>query len=302
VPYYKQVSVFIEKLLKIPFQHPTGTLDHQKQVVQAPSDPREQMASLIRSIFFYCALVLSTLFMGSTSIICYHLTGDTDKANRYARLWGRINIWAAGVRVRVDGLENLNPNETYILAANHQSWFDVFAAVGKLPIQIRMLTKQELFRIPVLGPAMLASGYIPVDRSDRRKAFDSMNTAAERIRTGASVFVFPEGTRSADGVLQEFKSGAFTLAMKAGKPVVPVSISGSHRIIAKRGSWDIHPGVVHITIGTPIPTAEMSSRDRNLLMTNVREAIKRHLTQAEGGYLHNRPFYRGTHTQTVKES
>jgi 1-acyl-sn-glycerol-3-phosphate acyltransferase len=116
------------------------------------------------------------------------------------------------------------------------------------------------------------------------------------------VFVFPEGTRSENGVLQEFKSGAFSLAMKAGKPVVPVSISGSHKIIAKHGSWTIHPGVVHITIGAPIATTELSSKDRGLLMTKVREAMKRHLTQAEGGYLHNRPFYVGTHIKTVKET
>jgi 1-acyl-sn-glycerol-3-phosphate acyltransferase len=256
----------------------------------------------IRSFFFYSILVLATLFLGTAAIITYYFTGENDKAHRFARLWGRLNLLAAGVRVEIDGLENINTDETYILAANHQSWFDIFAAVGKLPIEIRMLTKQELFRIPVLGSAMLASGYIPVERSDRRKAFESMNAAAERIKTGASVFVFPEGTRSTDGVLQEFKAGAFILALKARKPVIPVSISGSYRIIAKKGSWYIHPGVIHMTIGVPIPTAEMNSRDRGLLMNNVREQIRRHLTQAEGGYLHNQPFYGGNHTQILKES
>jgi 1-acyl-sn-glycerol-3-phosphate acyltransferase len=240
--------------------------------------------------------------MGIAATIAYRLTGKHDKAYRFAKLWGRMNVWAARVRVEIDGLENIDPKESYILAANHQSWFDIFAAVGKLPLDLRMLTKQELFRIPVLGSAMLASGYIPVDRSDRRKAFESMSAAAERIRTGASVFVFPEGTRSEDGVLQEFKAGAFIMAMKAGKPVLPVSISGSHGIIAKKGNWNIHPGIVHITIGAPIPTAGLSFRDRDLLMRKVREAIKRHLTQAEGGYLHNQPFYGGNHTKTLKET
>lgn len=265
-----------------------------------PFSSRAQMV-FIRSFFFYLVLVFSTLFLGIASIVTYRVTGKNDVAHRFARLWGRINLWAARVHVQIDGLENIDTGQIYVLAANHQSWFDIFAAVGMLPLEIRMLTKMELFRIPVLGSAMLASGYIPIDRSDRRKAFESMNAAAERIRTGASVFVFPEGTRSADGVLQEFKTGAFVLAIKAGKPVVPVSISGSHRIIAKEGSWEIHPGEIHITIGAPIPTAALSSRDRDFLMTKTREAIKRHLTQAEGGYLHNRPFYSGTHIPTLKE-
>jgi 1-acyl-sn-glycerol-3-phosphate acyltransferase len=203
-------------------------------------------------------------------------------------VWGNINLWAAGVKVHVSGMENIKPNESYIYAANHQSWFDIFAMLGKLPVQFRWLAKIELFRIPVLGRAMKASGYIAIDRGNRRRAFESLNVAAQRIQEGTSIVIFPEGTRSLDGVLQDFKKGGFVLAIQSQQPIVPVSIRGTFAILPKRGSWLLQPGRVAMTIGRPIPTRGLTMQDRDTLIHQVREAIRSHLGVSEGGLLEDR--------------
>lgn len=199
-----------------------------------------------------------------------------------ARLWGNVNLWAAGVKVDVTGLENINNRGPYIFASNHQGWFNIFAALGKLPLSFSWIVKQELFKVPVLGTAMHKAGYIPIDRTDRRKALAGMDRAAELIRQGTSVFIFPEGTRSADGVIKDFKKGAFVLAAKSQQAVVPISISGSYLIFPKK-SWTIYPGEIRFSIGNPIQSAGSDSRSRDLLMEQVRKAIRSNLTFEEAG-------------------
>lgn len=144
------------------------------------------------------------------------------------------------------------------------------------------LAKEELFKLPILGLAMSKAGYIPIDRKDLKKAIVSMNRAAEAIKQGTSIFIFPEGTRSSDGVIGEFKKGGFVLAVKSGQPVVPISISGSYRILPKK-SWKIYPGEIKLAIGRPIRTAGSDNRSRDLLMEQVREAIRANLTAEEAG-------------------
>ncbi len=199
-----------------------------------------------------------------------------------ARTWGNVNLWASGVKVDIKGLENIDKHGPYIFVSNHQGWFDIFTALGKLPIRFSWLAKAELFKVPILGVAMLRAGYIPIDRKDRRKALAGMNSAAEVIRQGTSVFVFPEGTRSVDGVIRDFKKGVFVLALKAQQPIVPVSISGSYRILPK-DSWMIHPGEIRFSVGNPIQTAGIDSAGRDLLIEQVREAIRANLTFEEAG-------------------
>lgn len=245
---------------------------------------------LFRSLLFYVCLFLSTLYLGTAAVVVSYLTKKKDLAHLVGRLWGNVNLWTAGVTVKTTGMENINPQYAYVYAANHQSWFDIFAVLGKLPVQFRWLAKEELFRIPVLGQAMASIGYIPINRSDRRKAFSSINEAAKRVKSGTSVVIFPEGTRSLDGVLQAFKKGGFILAIHSQQPIVPVSISGSQRILPKKGDWKIQPGTIHMSIGKPIPTAGLSTRDRDKLIAAVRDAIRRNLTEIEGGLLPDDAF------------
>ncbi|MGD9505592.1 MAG: lysophospholipid acyltransferase family protein [Syntrophobacteraceae bacterium] len=241
--------------------------------------------STIRSVFFYLALVLSTIVLGSIIIAVVLLTGRTDVGHYLAGAWGKVNLWAAGVTVKVKGFENIDPKGTYVFASNHESWFDIFTILGKLPMQFRWLAKVELFRIFILGKAMESAGYIPIDRSDSRKAFKSIDMAAERVRNGTSIVIFPEGTRSPDGVLQDFKKGGFILAIKSQQPMVPISISGSCKILPKQGRWQIERAVIRMSIGKPIPTAGRTSKDRDWLMEAVRDGIRRNLPQSEGGII-----------------
>lgn len=149
--------------------------------------------SVIRSVFFYLVLIVSTFFLGIAVIITHRLTGRDEKPHLIGRLWAKINLWAAGVKVKVRGLGNVDRNRPYVYAANHQSLFDIFVILGALPVQFRWLAKEELFRIFILGPAMTATGYIPIDRTDRRKAFESLNRAAERVKGEYPSSFFPRG-------------------------------------------------------------------------------------------------------------
>jgi 1-acyl-sn-glycerol-3-phosphate acyltransferase len=247
----------------------------------------------VRSVFFYVVLFLFTVYCGVCAYTVYRLTGRAEKAHAVARLWARVNLRMAGTRVHVEGVDRLKGEQAYIYAANHQSLFDIFALLAAIPYPFRWLAKEELFRIPVLGLAMEACGSIPIDRGDRHKAFDSINRAAERARLGASIFIFPEGTRSLDGILRDFKTGGFILAIKSQQPVVPVTISGSHGVMPKRGEWKIRPGVIFMRISDPIPTEGLTVRDRDRLIRWVRGAIRKHLPAGEGGIVPDeRPVHR----------
>ncbi|MDY6852337.1 MAG: lysophospholipid acyltransferase family protein, partial [Thermodesulfobacteriota bacterium] len=148
-----------------------------------------------------------------------------------ARAWARILLWTSLVRVQVIGGEELDPGESYVFVANHTSAYDILVLLAYLPFQFRWLAKEELFKIPFFGWAMARVGYIPINRSNPRESARSLIKAAEKIKAGVSVVIFPEGTRSRDGLIHEFKRGSFTLAVRSGRPLVPVSISGTHRIL-----------------------------------------------------------------------
>jgi len=235
---------------------------------------------LSRSVFFYVTLFFSTIILGISVVI----VSFVNKAwlSFLEKLWGNVNLWASGVKVNVTGLENINNQGPYIFVSNHQGWFDIFAAIGKLPFHFSWLVKMELFKIPVLGAAMSRAGYISIDRRDHRKAMSSINRAAELIGQGTSVFIFPEGTRSADGVIRDFKKGWLALATKSQQPVVPISISGSYRILLKK-SCTIHPGEIRFSIGKPIQTAGSESVNRDLLLEQIRGAIRANWTFEEAG-------------------
>lgn len=237
----------------------------------------------LRSVLFYVVLFASTVWLGLLAIGLALFTGNADLAHLAGRIWGNVNLWTAGVRVEVRGLDRIDPRKSYIYASNHQSWFDIFAILGKLPVQFRWLAKEELFHLPILGLAMRSIGYIPIDRRDRRKAFHSINRAAQQVKDGTSIVIFPEGTRSVDGVLKDFKKGGFILAIKSQQPMVPISLSGSHRILPKTGDRTIQPGTILMTLGEPIATAGLTTADRNRLIEAVKQGIRSHLTEREGG-------------------
>lgn len=196
-------------------------------------------------------------------------------AREQPRSWARSLLWAAGVEVELEGLEHLPPGRPAVIVSNHESWFDVFALVVHLPVDTRFVGKIELTRIPFFGRSWLACGHIAIDRSDRQRAIESLREAGESLRReGASVVMFPEGTRSPDGDLLPFKKGAFVLALQTGVPVVPVGVSGSRRIMPK-GSWRIRSGTIEVRVGPPIPVEGRGEGARDALLQQARSEVER---------------------------
>jgi 1-acyl-sn-glycerol-3-phosphate acyltransferase len=182
--------------------------------------------------------------------------------------------------VRVLGLENLDADVPRIYMVNHQSYFDIFALLANLPVQFKFVLKEELMKIPFLGSAMRKARYVGIERDDPRKAVKSMNEAADRFREGASILIFPEGTRSEDGHLQPFKPGGFHLALKAKGDIVPVSIVGTHRIVPK-GSLRVQKGKATMVIGKPILMKDYSKKTMDELMKRVHEAMAQQMQGVE---------------------
>jgi len=193
-------------------------------------------------------------------------------AQQFPRTWGRLLCRIADIRVRVEGRDNIDPSRTYIFVGNHTSQTDIWTFQGYIPHDFRWIAKKELFRIPLFGPAMRAVGFISIDRSHGRQAVKSLNDAAERIAEGASVLIFPEGTRSPDGHLRPFKTGAIMLAIKAGVPVVPVGFNGTHQALPK-GKLLARGGDVVLRIGTPLATSDFKAKDKKELALLLRQRV-----------------------------
>jgi 1-acyl-sn-glycerol-3-phosphate acyltransferase len=187
------------------------------------------MISFLRTILTIVTAFIVTLFLGGAVVIAglFGLKDDPgglfDNAPRW---WSKTILWAAGVKVRVHGIENGSRPEPHIFASNHVSWFDVAALASVLP-RYKFVAKAELFKVPVFGRAMRAAGMIEIQRENRKAAFGAYEIAADRIREGNSVVVFPEGTRGRAYPLRPFKKGPFVLAIAAGVPIVPVIVHGT---------------------------------------------------------------------------
>jgi 1-acyl-sn-glycerol-3-phosphate acyltransferase len=189
--------------------------------------------------------------------------------------WGigvvRIGLWIAGVRVRVEGLERLDPRQPYLFLSNHVSNLDPPILIPVLPQRVSVFLKRSLMKIPILGYGMRLANFIPVDRDGRvESAKESADVAAQVLASGISVLSFVEGTRSRDGRLQPFKKGPFYLAMETGAPVAPISIHGTESMM-KKGSFRIFPGTAHVRFHAPILPRDYATREE--LMEAVRTAI-----------------------------
>ena len=186
-------------------------------------------------------------------------------------------LWAAGVEVEVQGVERLHGEGPRVLAANHESWFDVMALCAHLPVGYRFVIKKELEKVPIWGRAWRACGHVSVDRRNRQAALESLERARELGGAGGAgagmlMVVFPEGSRSPDGAMLPFKKGAFVLALQLGAQVIPVAVIGGRQVMRKH-SWRIRSGPMRVVVGEPIPVAGLSHGDRNELTRRSRAAI-----------------------------
>jgi 1-acyl-sn-glycerol-3-phosphate acyltransferase len=213
-----------------------------------------------------------TAFMVTTAVTLGVLRGDPNLFHRAQRVWARglVKFW--GVAVEVHGAEHMDPRRNYVVMSNHLSYVDIVALFLALPTIPGFLAKRELLRIPFLGQALRSGGHVMIDRGQFMNALQSIQRAAEQVKAGKTVLIFPEGTRGNSDTIGAFKKGGFHLAQAAGVPILPVGLRGS-RGVFPRNSLLVRPGRVEVHIGPPISTEELAQRDPNELVPLVRGKI-----------------------------
>lgn len=201
-----------------------------------------------------------------------------------ARLYGKGVLFIAGIKLKVEGLENIDKNAVYVFASNHASQFDIPALQISIPNRATIVTKKELAKIPVFGWQLKTGPYIMIDRQNAEKAMQSIEEAKKMMSAKRiSAIIFPEGTRSSSGEVQTFKRGAFYLASKVGYPIVPVTISGSNKLLPK-GKFRIKGGTIYVIFHPPVETADIKSRKDEIdLMQKVKEIISDSLSKKAAG-------------------
>ncbi|HEY2381913.1 MAG TPA: lysophospholipid acyltransferase family protein [Terriglobia bacterium] len=224
-----------------------------------------------RSLLITAPLVfLYTAIMGTISLVSSLFDAQGRIQHACANIWARMILWTCRVQLRVSGAENLIQGTPYVLCCNHQSHMDIPIILAALPFQFRFTPKKQLFRYPFLGWHLRRSGHVPIDRENPRAAVKSIREAADAIRHGTSVVIFPEGGTSVDGSIKPFKGGGFMLATKSEAPVVPVTMRGSRAVLVPK-TYYVRSGVVEVIVGEPIPSqgttvAELSDRVRGEIM------------------------------------
>ncbi|MCR4418183.1 MAG: 1-acyl-sn-glycerol-3-phosphate acyltransferase [Ignavibacteria bacterium] len=227
----------------------------------------------IKTVIKIILIVIVTIIFASLAIIASLLDRSGKVYHFLGRIWAKLLLWIAGVKVETIGLENINSNENYVYVANHCSGFDIPVVMASVPGQLRIVFKKELTKIPLFGWQLRIGPYILIDRENPTKAMESLEIAKKKIEKGASVLLFAEGTRSQDGNIQPFKRGAFTLATRSGRKIVPLTIKGTFEILPKK-KFRIRPGIVKLFIDPPIEhDGSIDKKSELELMEKVRNII-----------------------------
>lgn len=232
------------------------------------------MLSQLRALLIIDPLIiLCTIAYGSVNLVVSLFESTGRMQVTIARAWARMLLRVSFVRLRIEGLEKIDPKGSYVFVANHLSYMDTPSILAAIPVQFRFMAKKGLFKIPFLGYHLSRAGHISVPRDNPREAVKSMTEAGRIIRErGISILIFPEGSRSANAKLQPFREGAFYIAINAGVQVVPVAISGSEKVLPF-GSGTVSPDSILVRIGDPVPTAGLTVKDRGALALKLHEAV-----------------------------
>ena len=224
-------------------------------------------------IFFIPFLIINTLVFGTIGTLIAIFISQKAGSQYAGAVWARVNSYFTPMFVKVSGYENIQKNTSYVVVPNHQSHYDIFVIYGWLGIDIKWVMKKELRKIPALGIACEKIGHVFLDRSNAKKALESLNQAKKKLVNGTSVVMFPEGTRSLNGQINPFKRGAFKLAYDLNLPVLPITIIGTKDILPTN-TINILPGKVQMIIHKPIDISTYSEKDLNVLMNDVRNIIE----------------------------
>ena len=227
---------------------------------------------LYHTLRFWVLIISLSIILGTVATVLGVLDRSGNQSHKVAALWSRLICRWNGIKVEVSGKENILVDQPQIFIANHQGYYDIFTLAGYLTVQLRWVSKAVLFRVPFMGWAMRAAGYIPVERNNRKQSYQAFLNTLEAIKEGSSVVIFPEGTRSEDGNIGIFKKGSQLLAQRAKVPMVPVAIIGTRDIIRK-GSMLFHPGTVRIIISPCIALEEKDAKKGDEILQEIRTMI-----------------------------
>jgi 1-acyl-sn-glycerol-3-phosphate acyltransferase len=227
---------------------------------------------MLRTLWAAAVAVVMTLLCGTAVLIVAAVRSTSPLIDAIIRFWARSLVNGAGIELAIDGQERIDPRQLYILVANHYSYFDIPCVLASVRQPIRFLAKVSLFKVPIFGWAIGRAGFIPIDRKNRRTAVKSFDLAAERIRKGNTIVVFPEEGRTKERRMRKFQRGGFLLAMKSGLPILPLAIDGTHDVFPV-GAKRIAPGKVVVRVGTPIQTEGRSVREKGQISEEARTQI-----------------------------
>ena len=218
---------------------------------------------------FFC---LSTIIFGSIAATVAFLINERVASYIGGVIWARLNAWMVPIFVKISGRKNIDFKQSYMVIVNHQSAFDIFIIYGFLNIDFKWVMKHKLRKLPGIGIGCEKVGHIFIDRTDRESAIKSLRVAKEKIVNGTSVVFFPEGTRSPDGIIRDFKKGAFKMALDLNLPILPVTIIGTKEILPNK-TINLFPGKVLMRIHEPISVKDYSDENLNALIQKAREIM-----------------------------
>lgn len=229
---------------------------------------------MLRTLWAALVAIVVTLPCALATLIVAMISSSSPMIDWIIRrLWARTLVKAAGIEIRTENLDRVDPKKRYIFVSNHYSYFDIPCIFAAIPQPIRFMAKASLFQIPIFGWALSRAGFIPIDRKNRRTAVKSFDLAAQRIRRGNTIVIFPEEGRTAEARMRPFQRGAFLLAIKSEMTLMPIAVDGTFdvfRVHARR----ITPGVVTVKIGQPIDCTGTKLRDKDRIADEARSQIE----------------------------
>lgn len=228
----------------------------------------------LRSLLFTIPVAVTVTAVMITIAVVTSVFAPSGPWQRFLyRSWASMVLFVIGARVRVRGLENLDPNANYVVASNHLSLMDTPLLFGSMPVDFKFLAKRELLKVPFIGWYLKRGGHLTVSRGSVRSSLESMNECAALIRERRlSVLIFPEGTRGL-GELQPFKDGAAYLAIQSGVPLAPVAIAGTQNVLPAKSSY-FRSADVELRIGEPMPVAGLTLKDRRELTHQLEQRVR----------------------------
>jgi len=238
---------------------------------------------LIKSIFTWVFSVLCIVLMFPFTILIWIIGLPAGKSSLYVHRWlslqGRVLIKASPLwELETDGMENYVPGTNYVMISNHQSLLDI-PVVKALRLDFRWISKVENFRVPILGQSMQMAAYISLARGNKESVIKMMEKSEDALSKGESLFIFPEGTRSTDGEIHRFKSGAFRLALEKGVPILPVLIDGTGEVLPRKGFIFSSGYRLKMRILKPIYPSEFNTDDPDKLALQVQNMMKKALEE-----------------------